>query len=196
MLAWCVLGWWLGGCFGGLAWWVLVVVWWVLVGGCSVQLGEYCAVSVYRRLCTHSSLASLPAFFHPPVSLPAFCHSPRFTPCFLSSPPRLQADSKTERLRSEVLAAGGLWRDVGRMPETGERLCWFVGLIGWRWLGGVVCVMVECSATGGEGGGGQLKGQASCPQLKMLLPLLFAHISGCCCRCCLPTSQDVAAATV
>ncbi|KAI3432719.1 hypothetical protein D9Q98_004262 [Chlorella vulgaris] len=29
-----------------------------------------------------------------------------------------KADSKTERLRSEVLAAGGLWRDVGRLPET------------------------------------------------------------------------------
>lgn len=36
-----------------------------------------------------------------------------------SRPPPPQPDRKTEKIRREVLAAGGTWRDVARMPEAG-----------------------------------------------------------------------------
>lgn len=36
--------------------------------------------------------------------------------------PNPQPDCKTEKIRGEVLAAGGTWRDVARLPEAGE--CW------------------------------------------------------------------------
>jgi hypothetical protein len=168
---------WIGGCWcGGLVCWVLdwcwlnagVIAWfnvcW-LVGAGVVARWVLCCVRV-------------PPPVHPLFTrfTPHFLSSSRFFPCFPSFPPRLQADSKTERLRSEVLAAGGLWRDVGRMPETGERLCWFVGSLGWRWLGGVGVCDGGVFCKRGRGGG-QLKGQASCPHLRLLLPLMFAPVA-------------------
>lgn len=35
--------------------------------------------------------------------------------------PSMQPDSKTAKIKAEVLAAGGTWRDVARLPESGTR---------------------------------------------------------------------------
>lgn len=59
---------------------------------------------------------------HPGASLvphPAFSATHRAAPCCL---PLAQPDSKTVKIKAEVLAAGGTWRDVARTPEAGKRL--------------------------------------------------------------------------